>query len=267
MERQTNRLVTLTLVAAGCGLLALPGARSVAAQDFEWSGRLSRGQSIEIKNVNGDVEAVAASGNQVEVTAVKHEGRRGDPDEVTFEVVEHADGVTICAMYPSYGRRENVCAPGSRGRMNMRDNDTEVRFTVRVPAGVDFIGRSVNGDVGVDRVAGNAVARTVNGSVTVEAAGWVEAATVNGSIEAWMGTAEWDDDIEFQTVNGSITVYLPDGVNADVRASTVNGGMETDFPLTVQGRWGPRRLEGRIGSGGQELRLETVNGGIYLRRR
>lgn len=266
MERNMNRLAGLLLVAAGCALV-LPGARAAAAQDFEWSGRLSRGQSIEIKNVNGDVEAVPASGDQVEVTAVKYEGRRGDPDDVTFEVVEHADGVTICAVYPSQGRRENECGPGSRGHMNTRDNDTEVRFTVRVPSGVDFVGKSVNGDVAVERVTGNAVARTVNGSVTVEAAGWVEATTVNGSIEAWMGTAEWDDDIEFQTVNGSITVYLPDGVNADVEASTVNGGMETDFPLTVQGRWGPRRLEGRIGSGGQELRLETVNGGIHLKRR
>ena len=150
--------------------------------------------------------------------------------------------------------------------MNTRDNDTEVHFTVRMPAGVDFIGKSVNGDVSIEGVTGDAVARTVNGDVRVSAAGKVEASTVNGSIDAAMGAANFDDDLEFHTVNGSITLELPEGVNADVSASTVNGGMETDFPLTVQGRWGPRHLRGTIGSGGKSINLETVNGTIALRR-
>ncbi|MGD2135660.1 MAG: hypothetical protein PVF27_05845 [Gemmatimonadales bacterium] len=266
MQRLTKWRSGLTLTAVGCAVMTLSGAQA-AAQDFEWQGRVAPGRAIEIMNVNGDVEAIAGRGDHVEVTAIKYEGRRGDPEDVTFEVVEHAGGVTICAMYPSRGRRDNECRPGGGGHMSTNDNDTEVRFTVHVPAGVDFVGRSVNGDVDIDGIAGNATAHTVNGSVMVQADGWVEANTVNGSIEAWMGTAEWDDDIEFHTVNGSITVYLPDGVNADVRATTVNGAMETDFPLTVQGRWGPRHLQGRIGSGGQDLRLETVNGGIHLKRR
>jgi DUF4097 and DUF4098 domain-containing protein YvlB len=52
-----------------------------------------------------------------------------------------------------------------------------------------------------------------------------------------------------------------------VHASTVNGGISTDFPLTVQGRFGPKRLNGRIGDGGRTLSLTTVNGEIELRRR
>jgi DUF4097 and DUF4098 domain-containing protein YvlB len=67
-------------------------------------------------------------------------------------------------------------------------------------------------------------------------------------------------------VNGSINIELPDGVNAEVTARTVNGDLETDFPLTIQGRWGPRKLTGTIGDGGRDLSLETVNGSIRLRR-
>lgn len=264
---QRNTTVGVSWTAFVLGALVAAAAGTAQAQDFEWQGRVARGNAIEIKNINGDVEATRGSGDQVEVTAVKREGRRGDPDDVTFEVVEHEGGVTICAVYPDSGRRPNECRPGSDGRMNTRDNDTEVHFTVRVPAGVDLIGKSVNGDVRVDGVPGNAVARTVNGDIEVTAAGAVQASTVNGSIDASMGTAAFEDDLEFNTVNGSITLELPDGVNADVSASTVNGGMETDFPLTVEGRWGPRHLRGTIGRGGPRIELETVNGRIALRRR
>ena len=65
---------------------------------------------------------------------------------------------------------------------------------------------------------------------------------------------------------GSITVELPSSVSARVEAKTVNGGIESDFPLTVTGRFGPRRVSGTIGGGGRDLRLETVNGGIHIRQ-
>jgi DUF4097 and DUF4098 domain-containing protein YvlB len=58
---------------------------------------------------------------------------------------------------------------------------------------------------------------------------------------------------------------MPAGVNADVKASTVNGGIETDFPLTVSGRFGPKNISGRIGAGGRELNIKSVNGGIHWR--
>ena len=63
-----------------------------------------------------------------------------------------------------------------------------------------------------------------------------------------------------------MTVTLPGSVNADVEARTVNGEIETDFPLTVTGRFGPRRLNGKIGNGGRTLSLGTVNGAIRIRR-
>ena len=59
---------------------------NVAQQaDFEWDGSIAAGNAIEIKNVNGSVRAVAGSGNEVEVIATKHEGHKGDPDEVKVD--------------------------------------------------------------------------------------------------------------------------------------------------------------------------------------
>lgn len=243
------------------------GGTMRTADDFEWHGRMSAGQTLEIKGVNGSIHAVAASGSEARVTAGKH-SRRDDPETVEIKVIEHAGGVTICAVYPTprSSRRENVCAPGDEGHMNTQNNDVAVDFEVEVPAGVRYEPKTVNGDVDASGLRSDVVARTVNGGIDISTSGLAEAVTVNGSIEAELGRADWKNEARFKTVNGSVTLYLPAEVNAEVRARTVNGDISTDYPLTVTGRFGPRSVNGTLGSGGPTLELETVNGGISLRR-
>lgn len=261
---------SITIMAAlglAAGMLGAGAGNATAqtGQDFRWSGRLASGQTLEIRGVSGDIHAEPASGDQAEVTAVKR-ARRSDPEDVRIEVVPHDGGVTICAIYPeSRDDRPNECRPGG-GRNSSRDNDVEVEWTVRVPAGVRLAAHTVNGDVEVRDVRGDVRATTVNGSVDVRAAGLVEASTVNGSIRAAMGRADWSGTMKFSTVNGGITLDVPASLSAEIEAGTVNGSIETDFPITVQGRFTARRMRGTIGSGGRELELETVNGSIRLRK-
>ena len=249
--------------------LLLPAAVSTSAatregEAFQWKRALAAGKTIEIKGVNGDITASRATGKDVEVKASKR-AKKSDPDEVTIEVIEHDEGVTICAKYPNSDGRENECAPGDGGHMNFRDNDVQVNFEVRVPAGVRLVARTVNGEIEADGMGGPVEARTVNGGVSISTTGYADATTVNGSITASMGSAKWPDGLSFTTVNGTIRLTLPPGINADVDAQTVNGSIDTDFPVTVQGKFSKRRLRGTIGKGGQRLDLETVNGGITLR--
>lgn len=238
---------------------------SQQAEDWEWSGSISRGDAIEIKGVNGAIKATGYSGSEVVVSAVKR-GKDDDPSDVRIEVVEHSDGVTICAVYPDVDGKKNECAPGDGGRLSTRNNDVQVNFAVQVPAGVRLIAATVNGDVEAGDLGADAVATTVNGDVKISTTGTAQANTVNGSIQASMGRADWEGTIGFNTVNGSITVRLPGDVNADVTASTVNGALDTDFPLTVQGRFSMKNMRGTIGAGGRDLELETVNGSIHLER-
>lgn len=264
------RMAAIGIVAGGLSWLTWAGgggpARSPQGTDFEWHGHLAAGQTVTIRGINGDVRAVPASGGDVEVTAVKA-ARRSDPDEVKIEVVPDRDGVTICAVYPGrYHGEDNECLPGGRGRNNSRDNDTRVDFTVHVPRGVNLAGSTVNGDVTADSLQGNVTASSVNGDVDVATAGYAEGSSVNGSVRAVLGRGDWSGSLSFSSVNGGVTVVLPSGVGADVTASTVNGSIDTDFPLTVQGRFSAKRLRGTIGAGGRELKLDTVNGSIRLRR-
>ncbi len=249
-------------------LLCLTTAAVAAGQDFNWHGQLAAGKRLEIKGVNGDVRAVLASGAEAVVNARKH-GRRSDPDEVEIKVVPSDEGVTICAVYPtpSRARHENTCEPGDNWHSDTENNDIVVDFEVQVPAGVIFDGRTVNGEMSAEGLKADVKASTVNGSVKVTTTGLAEASTVNGSVYAQMGRTNWSDEIEFSTVNGRITLVLPTGeLNTEIRASTVNGEIESDYPVMVSGRFGPRKVRGTIGSGGRTLSLSSVNGDIRLKK-
>lgn len=265
-RNQGNGRGVLAMIGVAPLVVGLLPVLASAAEGFRWQGRVGAGQAVEVKGVNGRVEAQPATGSEVEVRAAKR-GRRSNPESVDIRVVEHGGGVTVCAVYPTpEGERPNECAPGEAGRMSSRDNDVQVDFVVSVPSGVNFVGRTVNGEIEARDLPADAEAYTVNGGVVVEAAGHTIGRTVNGSIQARMGRADWTGEAEFATVNGTITLELPAGAGAEVDARTVNGGIETDFPLQITGRVSRRKMSGTIGGGGRKLSLETVNGAIQLRR-
>lgn len=270
MHRPDSRLLARVGLALCAPVLALafsvPGVS--AQEEFRWSGAVERGDAVTVRGVNGEIVARPAPDDQVVVRATKR-ARDDAPASVEIEVIEDAEGVLICAVYPDdRGERPNRCARGDDYHMSTHDNDVAVHFEVGVPSGVELDARTVNGDVRATGLTARVRTSTVNGSIRVESRGVVSAHTVNGSIDASMGSADWTGPLEFHTVNGGITLRVPEGTGADIEVETVNGDLETDFPLTIEGRlrWGPKRLRGRIGGGGQPLELHTVNGSIRLLR-
>ncbi len=235
-------------------------AVSVSAQDnFIWRGNVAPGKAVEIKGVNGGIHAERSMTGAIEVTAIKS-ARRDNPSDVRIEVVPHDGGVTLCAVYPGEG---NSCGPGKQGKMSVKNNDVKVEFTVKVPAGVHLIARSVNGDIDAKQLQGDVNAHTVNGKVSATASGVVEGHTVNGDIDVAMGTMP-AKSLQFHTVNGSISVAMPQGAGAEMDAHTVNGKIESEFPMQVSGTLSPRHVKAKLGNGGSALNLHTVNGSIRI---
>jgi hypothetical protein len=259
----------LVLLAAVGATLIGPGAArdgwAAAAprhETWNWSGTLAAGRTLEINGVNGEIVAEPGTGDRVEVVADKS-GRKHDPAEVKIEVKQDSDGITICAKYPG---GTSPCERSSWFGLRNPGSDVQVDFHVRVPAGVAFTANNVNGAVRVHGLTGKLSAHTVNGECEIETAGSGEASTVNGSVHATIGRADANDDLNFSTVNGSITLALPAAIDVDVSGSTVNGGIHSDFPATTSGSWGPRHVSATLGRGGAKLNASTVNGSIQLRR-
>lgn len=233
---------------------------------FTWNGSIPSGRRILIKNINGPIEVERSTSGRVEVTAEKR-WRRGNPEDVRIEQRKIGDEVLICALWTEDSRCEESGIQTPRNSRWNERNDVSVHFLVRVPEGVRVDVNTVNGGLTVSGVTTDVRASTVNGSIEARSAGGpVRAKTVNGSIRVSMGSMGSADDLEYESVNGSITLELPSNFGAQLELSTVNGRVSTDFPITVSGTLSPRRLRGTIGSGSTRLRASTVNGSVALRR-
>lgn len=150
--------------------------------------------------------------------------------------------------------------------MSSQNDDTQVHFDVRIPAGVAFFANTVNGEINAESLQGDVDAHTVNGSVKVSTTGTAVANTVNGSLNVTMGRGDFPEGASFKTVNGSITLRVAGGIDADLSAETLNGSITSDFPIAIRGNASQRRIRGTIGNGGHALNLSTVNGSIKLLR-
>jgi len=261
----------LTGFAAAALLLSFAPTSALSQDDtFEWEGRLAAGATLHVQNIVGNVHAVLASGNRAEVVATKM-GRRSDFGEVDIEVAETDDGIKICVSYGSWNHGGAPCEHDDRDRPdNRRDDDIDVsvEFEVRVPAGVDFRGGTVTGDVEATGLRSQVAASSVTGDVTVSSTELVSANTVTGSLDVELGNADWDD-LDFHTVTGDITLRLPAGLDANFEFQSISGDFESDFEVEIENqrrRLVGTRVRGTIGDGGRTLSLKTVSGDVRLRR-
>jgi len=256
--------LAVVLLMSGAGVAAQEKRTIFTENDFHWQGNLKAGQTLEVINRNGDINA-NASGDVARVGATKRD--EDDDKELFIEVVEYSDGVTICAVYAK-DRTPGRCHRGgvSSESHNWHNHHTKLNFDAQVPSGVRFKALTTNGGVHCRDLKSVVDAATTNGNVEVSTSEWASARTTNGGVRVAMGKANWDGQLELLTTNGSVDVTLPASAEFSVRAATTNGGIHTDFPVTVQGSFSAKDLTGTVGAGGRELRVATTNGGIELKK-
>lgn len=205
---------------------------------------------------NGGVSVVASDRSDIQVVARVQASGSTDEDAAALlsQVrVEAANGVV------------RAVGPDNNGNNNRRWWSVSYEISVPRATGLDL--ESVNGGVSVVGTEGAIEARTVNGGINLrDVRGSVVGRTTNGGIEVRFAGERWTGGpLELATTNGGITLAVPSAFDAHLVASTVHGGINSDFPITVQGRIG-RRVEADLGTGGPDVRLSTTNGGIRLVR-
>jgi DUF4097 and DUF4098 domain-containing protein YvlB len=114
---------------------------------------------------------------------------------------------------------------------------------------------------------GDVRASSVSGDVRMERlrASGVRASSVSGNVFVLVDTLLGSGDLRFSSVSGDVTAELPKGIDADVTMRSVSGQLDSEFPLTLNGRMSRSRLEARIGRGGRQLEVSTVSGDVRLR--
>ncbi len=231
---------------------------------WTYRSRLGAKQWVWIRNTRGSVTVEPATGDSLQVSAVKTY-RSSDTASVRLVAVPYDGGVAVCAVWG----RDRGCGPG-HGDIEMRrprHNDVAVDFTVRLPRSAGLGATTMVGDVHVTGARGPLVIHTMSGDVDVATAkGPVKVESMNGDVRVRVEAFGDTGGVSASTINGSVTAELPAQLDADVEATTVNGSITTDYPLTVNGKFAGRNMKGTLGRGGREVHLVTVNGSIRMKK-
>lgn len=274
MKTNGNNALRDVLVAAL--VLSLFASASVAAQkwtiiDDDWcdEGRWDRSEHVcEVREttieadwktitvdggVNGGIRVEGWNKDEIRIRA-KVKAWDHDKDSAR-EVLEDIDIKTD---------QETIVAKGPKLKGSRRG--WSVSYELMVPNKSNLELETLNGGIAIENVDGEIVAEAVNGGLKLsQLAGDVDVHTTNGGVsvelhgDRWRGTG-----LDASTTNGGVKLWVPEDYNADLETGTVNGSIDFDFPVTVQGKIS-KRLRATLGEGGPKIRVVTTNGGVNLK--
>jgi Putative adhesin len=215
------------------------------------------GRSLEIDGrQNGSIHVRGWDGDSVRVVARLQANARSDDDARKLLA-----GIRVV----SDGRGVRADGPSTDGWDRSGWSSSYVVF---VPRRFDLSLEARNGSLRVADVQGRLQLRTTNGSVHLtEVGGEVEARTQNGSVNVQLAGSGWTGTgLDAETQNGSVRLSVPEGYAAQLETGTVNGRINTEFPVTVRGNIS-RRLSIPLNGGGKTIRAVTTNGSVSIMKR
>ena len=153
------------------------------------------------------------------------------------------------------------------GPENDRNHHWDVSYEIFVPRRQDVSIETHNGGIVISEVNGKIDFEATNGGVVLKRVGGaVHGSTTNGGLVIELAGDRWDGEtLDVSTTNGGVIMSVPENYSAHLETGTVNGGIEVDFPVTVQGPIN-RQLAVNLGSGGPTVKATTTNGGVRIRR-
>ncbi len=261
-----RRIFSLTALSAALVVAtAAPTLAQNTGGDFHWTGAVRNGGRVSVSNVNGNIRLTASSTGGVEVTGTKR-GTGGDAGRLRASVEPSSDGLVICVLYDD----ENSCNDrgngGSRSNHNWRN--ASINLDVSVPASAIISAAAVSGDIQITGATGDVEATAVSGDIHLDGlrATSISAHTVSGDIRVRADEITGRGELSFHSVSGDIVLEMPRQFDADLSMSTVSGGLDSDYQMTLNsGRASRRSISARIGSGGRTLDLSTVSGDVKLK--
>lgn len=257
IARSTWILLLFAVASAGCDIVTADHRYQETA---EWrkSYELAPGGRFEVVNINGQIQVEPASGNTLEVVALKT-ARGNSPEDAKralerLEVTEQSNAGTI--RIETRYERSGWFGPSAH-----------VRYTIRLPKDANARFVTTNGGVELRGVSGTLEAQSTNGGIVArDVGGSFSATTTNGGVDVDMSHLG-EGGARFQCTNGGVRLRLPSDAKATISATVTNGGIDTgNLPLetTESSR---RRLEARLNGGGPPVRMSCTNGGLSIHGR
>jgi DUF4097 and DUF4098 domain-containing protein YvlB len=135
--------------------------------------------------------------------------------------------------------------------------------------GSDVDLKTVSGSITATRIKGSVEAETTSGGITltdVSGAKAVRAKVLSGGI-VYDGQIAGGGKYVLETLSGGVRVVLPANAAFELEAETFSGHVNSEFPITMSGKIGPKELRGVVNGGGASLRLKSFSGGIDIEKK
>jgi hypothetical protein len=264
-------------------------AATAHADDYTKSYSVSNRANVHVDTDDGSVNVTTGDTKNVEFR-VEYEGYELHKSlEISSD--QHGDEVELTARIPR----------GWHFSMGMR---RRLHVEVRMPKDADLQVRTGDGSVRASNVTGNIDLHSGDGALTVSALkgtirlhtgdGSIEASDLDGKCDATSGdgririagrfdalTARSGDgsvgvDVlhgsklesswSITSGDGSIDVAVPADLPANIEASSGDGRITSDIPITMEGVMSKSRIRGKMNGGGSTLTIHTGDGSIHLKQ-
>lgn len=226
-----------------------------AEESFSYTVPVKNQNRLVLEAINSPIQITGQSG----ITMVKIWGERivkSDTQEDADKYLEYLrvvlnnreDEIHVQTDQPSH----------SEGRGYI------VNYNVVIPMDWEIVVGNVDGNVVLEPIRGDAKIHLVNGDIQVkELEGNMAVAITNGSLDAKV-TLPANGTCVANTVNGLISLRIPDETSAELSAGVTNGSVAVTN-LEVQNLTSSRTsIKGRLGDGKGTIVLSAVNGTISV---
>ncbi|MCK4942413.1 MAG: DUF4097 family beta strand repeat protein [Candidatus Aminicenantes bacterium] len=240
-------------------------------------------KSLFIDNVFGYIHVKGGDGNQVILRTKKTIKARSRQKieracrEVKLEISEKDNAIEIFVDGP-------FRCPDRSLNWNCEKTGYMVQydFDIQIPRKTDIFLKTVNnGDIEISHLIGHFIVKNVNGKIRMSnITGSGRAHTVNGEVKVRFDKNP-KASCSFQTVNGDIEIFFPHKPSADFLVKTFNGEIYSAYDVRIlpMAPTKPERINGRfvyknnrfsalrVGDGGTQIKMDTLNGDIIINQK
>jgi Putative adhesin len=250
-----------------------PGTTKIKSFPFA-----AKGGNLTLETITGDITIEGWDEPRAEVKITS---------SGNSEVIDKSDGSNLKLTTDPRGGGDvkyEIKLPRNAGRVEIRATSSDIAlsdFTGNVQINNDngsVTMSDMNGDIKVNMTNGDVSFSDVQGVLGVNtASGSIDLQDVNGKITA--NSASGDISVSFaggnleplflNTVSGDIEVTFDSDVNADLTVKTLTGDIEVAEDFGIDVRSTPpvgKEARGRIGGGGQSIRINTTAGDVRIQK-
>ncbi len=264
-------------------------AGSAHADEYAKTYTVSNRASVRVNTDDGSVNVTTGDTKEVEFR-VEYKGYVLNKS-LEIESSQHGDDLELTARVPV----KFFISLGMTRRLHIE---------VRMPKDADLQVRTGDGSIKANAVSGMIDLHSGDGALDVSSLkgsvrlhtgdGSIEASDLDGKCDASSGDGRIRLSGRFDVLNaksgdgsvsvaaqhgskldsswsvtsgdGSIELAVPADLSADIEASSGDGRITTDLPITIEGVMSKSRVHGKMNGGGSTLTIHTGDGSIHLKQ-